>query len=129
PPTARRERVADEVRAEVPLPDERQNRGWTDRRHAGLLSAQKRRQHPRHSHNVPVKRRAVGRDPALVVRMLLALGLLAAFYAAIAVGVIALLWWQPGWLAYTAVIGGITVVAALTHLRGTESLVLRSARA
>ena len=32
-----------------------------------------------------MKRRAVGRDPALVVRMLLALGLLAAFYAAIAV--------------------------------------------
>jgi hypothetical protein len=61
--------------------------------------------------------------------MLLALGLLAAFYVAIAVGVIALLWWQPGWLAYTAVIGAVTVVAALTHVRGTESLVLRSARA
>jgi len=61
--------------------------------------------------------------------MLLALGLLAVFYAAIAVGVIALLRWQPGWLAYTVVIGAVTVIAALTHVRGTESLVLRSARA
>ena len=76
-----------------------------------------------------MKRRAVGRDPALTLRMLLALVLLVAFYGGIAVGVIAIFWWQPGWLAYGIVITLVAVVAAVGHYHGAESLVLRSARA
>lgn len=76
-----------------------------------------------------MKRRAVGRDPALTLRMLLALVLLAAFYGGIAAGVIAIFWWQPGWLVYGVVICSIALFAALGHYHGSESLVLRSARA
>ena len=76
-----------------------------------------------------MKRRAVGRDLGLTLRMLLALVLLAAFYAGIAAGVIAIFWWQPGWLAYGIVICLITVLAAVAHFHGSESLVLRSAGA
>ena len=75
-----------------------------------------------------MRRRAVGRDLGLTLRMLLALVLLAAFYAGIAAGVLAIFWWQPGWLAYGLVVV-IALVAALAHLHGSESLVLRSARA
>ena len=71
----------------------------------------------------------MGRDPALVLRMLLALGLLAAFYAGIILAVLAILWWQPGWLAYVIVIFLVALVAAGAHFRGTESLILRSTRA
>jgi heat shock protein HtpX len=76
-----------------------------------------------------MRRRAVGRDLGLTLRMLLALALLAAFYAGIAVGVLAIFWWQPGWLAYGLVVVVIAVLAALAHYRGSESLVLRSAGA
>ena len=76
-----------------------------------------------------MRRRAVGRDLGLTLRMLLALVLLAAFYAGIAAGVLAIFWWQPGWLAYGLVVCAIALLAALAHYRGSESLVLRSARA
>src|SRR5207302_1614443 len=76
-----------------------------------------------------MRRRAVGRDLGLTLRMLLALALLAAFYAGIAAGVIAIFWWQPGWLAYGIAICAITLLAAVAHFRGSESLVLRSAGA
>src|SRR5919205_2124619 len=76
-----------------------------------------------------MRRRAVGRDLGLTLRMLLALVLLAAFYAGIAAGVLAIFWWQPGWLHWGIVIVAIAVFAALGHLHGSESLVLRSARA
>ena len=76
-----------------------------------------------------MRRRDVGRDLGLTLRMLLALVLLAAFYAGIAAGVVAIFWWQVGWLAYGLVIVAIALGAALAHLHGSESLVLRSARA
>ena len=76
-----------------------------------------------------MRRRAVGRDLGLTLRMLLALVLLAAFYGGIAAGVIAIFWWQVGWLAYGLVVVAVAVIAALAHLHGSESLVLRSARA
>jgi heat shock protein HtpX len=76
-----------------------------------------------------MRRRAVGRDLGLTLRMLLALVLLAAFYAGIAAGVVAIFWWQPGWLAYGLVVVAVAVFATLAHLHGSESLVLRSARA
>jgi heat shock protein HtpX len=75
-----------------------------------------------------MRRRAVGRDLGLTLRMVLALVLLAAFYAGIGAGVVAIFWWQVGWLAYGLVVV-IALVAALAHLHGSESLVLRSARA
>src|SRR5919204_2023479 len=75
-----------------------------------------------------MRRRAVGRDLGLTLRMVLALVLLAAFYAGIGAGVVAIFWWQVGWLAYGLVVA-VAVFAALAHLRGSESLVLRSARA
>jgi heat shock protein HtpX len=61
--------------------------------------------------------------------MLLALVLLAAFYAGIAAGVIAIFWWQVGWLAYGLVIVAVALGAAIAHLHVSEGLVLRSARA
>jgi heat shock protein HtpX len=76
-----------------------------------------------------MRRRAVGRDLGLTLRMLLALVLLAGFYAGIAIGVLAIFWWQPGWLAWGIAVIAIAVFAALGHLHGSESLVLRSARA
>jgi heat shock protein HtpX len=76
-----------------------------------------------------MRRRAVGRDLGLTLRMLLALVLLAAFYAGIGAGVVALFWWQVGWLAYGLVVVAVALFAALAHLHGSESLVLRSARA
>jgi len=76
-----------------------------------------------------MRRRAVGRDLGLTLRMLLALVLLAAFYAGIAAGVLAIFWWQPGWLAYGLVVVAVALFATLAHLHGSESLVLRSARA
>ena len=76
-----------------------------------------------------MRRRGVGRDLGLTLRMLLALVLLAAFYAAIAAGVVAIFWWQPGWLAYGLVVVAVAVAATLAHLHGSESLVLRSAGA
>jgi heat shock protein HtpX len=76
-----------------------------------------------------MRRRAVGRDLGLTLRMLLALVLLAAFYAGIAAGVLAIFWWQPGWLAYGLVVVAVALFATLAHLHGAESLVLRSARA
>jgi len=76
-----------------------------------------------------MRRRPVGRDPGLTLRMVLALGLLGGFYTVIAVGVIAIFWWQPGWLAYGIVVCAIGVGAALAHYHGSDTLVLRSARA
>jgi heat shock protein HtpX len=76
-----------------------------------------------------MRRQAVGRDLGLTLRMLLALVLLAAFYAAIAAGVVAIFWWQPGWLVYGLVVVAVAVLATLGHLHGSESLVLRSAGA
>jgi heat shock protein HtpX len=76
-----------------------------------------------------MRRREVGRDPGLTLRMLLALVLLIAFYAGIVLLVIAILWWQPGWLAYVIVVCVIALAAALAHYHGTESLILRSTQA
>ena len=76
-----------------------------------------------------MRRRAVGRDLGLTLRMLLALVLLVLFYAGIGAGVVGIFWWQPGWLAYGLVVVAIAVGAALAHLHGSESLVLRSAQA
>jgi heat shock protein HtpX len=76
-----------------------------------------------------MRRRAVGRDLGLTLRMLFALVLLAAFYAGIGAGVVAIFWWQVGWLAYGLVVVVIALGAAIAHLHGSENLVLRSARA
>jgi hypothetical protein len=76
-----------------------------------------------------MKRRAVGRDTGLTLRMLLALLLLAAFYAGIVAGVAAIFWCQPGWLVYGIVICLVVVLSAVAHYGAAESLVLRSARA
>ena len=76
-----------------------------------------------------MRRRAGGRDLGLTLRMLLALVLLAAFYAGIGAGVLAIFWWQPGWLAYGLVFCLVAIFAALAHYHGSESLVLRSTRA
>jgi heat shock protein HtpX len=76
-----------------------------------------------------MRRRAVGRDLGLTLRMLLALVLLAVFYAGIAAGVVAILWWEFGWLASGLVAFAIALGAAIAHLHVSESLVLRSARA
>jgi heat shock protein HtpX len=76
-----------------------------------------------------MRRRAVGRDLGLTLRMLLALVLLAAFYAAVGAGVVAILWWEFGWLASGLVGLAIALGAAIAHLHVPESLVLRSARA
>jgi heat shock protein HtpX len=76
-----------------------------------------------------MRRRAVGRDLGLTLRMLLALALLAVFYAGIGAGVVVIFWWQPGWLAYGLVFVVVALGAALAHLHGSESLVLRSAQA
>ncbi|HEY7018738.1 MAG TPA: M48 family metalloprotease [Gaiellaceae bacterium] len=76
-----------------------------------------------------MQRRAVGRDPALTARMIAALFLLVAFYAGIAAAVLAILWWQPGWVAYVFVFGVVALGAAVAHYHGTESLIMRSTRA
>src|SRR2546423_14093768 len=76
-----------------------------------------------------MRRRAIGRDLGLTLRMLLALVLLAAFYAGIAAGVVAIFWWQVGWLAYGLVIVAIALGPALAHLHGSEGPALRAARA
>jgi heat shock protein HtpX len=76
-----------------------------------------------------MRRRAVGRDLGLTLRMAFALVLLAAFYAGIGAGVVAILWWEFGWLAAGLVAVAIGLGAAIAHLHVSETLVLRSVRA
>jgi hypothetical protein len=64
----------------------------------------------------------VPKPPLRAVEDALALALLAACYAGIALGVIAIFWWQSGWLAYGIVACLIGIGAALAHYLSDESL-------
>jgi heat shock protein HtpX len=73
-----------------------------------------------------VRSRALGRDPGLSARMLLALALLLLAYGGIVLGVVTLFRSVPSWWPYWMLVAiglGASVVA---HYRSAESLLLRS---
>jgi heat shock protein HtpX len=76
-----------------------------------------------------VRRKELGRDPELTVRMCLALVLLIATYGAIVVGIVFVYRWLPSWWPYWTAIVVVLAGAAFLHYRDAEGVLLRSAGA